>query len=81
MTATDDQPARTTVLQGIVDTLTSQHAGKSPQEIRPILEQEMTSAGLELGAEKWLGDAAVEIAAGRVLVVDSRQDRRPPDPE
>lgn len=81
MTETEDQLSRATVLQGIVDRLTADHAGSTPQEIRPILETAMRDAGLELGAEKWLGDASVEIAAGRVLVVDSRQDRRPPDPE
>lgn len=81
MTETEDQLARATVLQGIVDRLTAELAGRTPQEVRPILEEEMEAAGLETGAEKFLGDASVEIAAGRVLVVDSRQDRRPPDPE
>lgn len=81
MTATDEQPDRAALLQDIVDRLTAEHSGRSPQEVRPILERAMTDAGLDLGAEKWLGDAAVEISAGRVLVVDSRQDRRPPDPE
>lgn len=81
MTDTDDQLGRATVLQGIVDRLTAELAGSTPQEVRPVLEKEMKAAGLETGAEKFLGDASVEIAAGRVLVVDSRQDRRPPDPE
>lgn len=77
MTSTDDHLDRKAVLQSIVDRLTAQHAGEDPRRVRDLLEQEMAAAGLELGAEKWLEASAIEISAGRVLVVDPRQDRRP----
>jgi len=77
MTASEEHLDRQALLQAIVDRLTAEHEGQSPQHVRELLEGEMRAAGLELGAEKWPGDAAVEISAGRILVVDPRQDRRP----
>lgn len=81
MTTPTEQPRHDDVLQGIIDRLGAQHAGGDPEHVRDLLEREMTEAGLGTGAEKWIRDAADEIVAGRILVADSTQDRRPPDPQ
>lgn len=63
-------------MQEIVDRLTAEHAGGDPTAVRTTLERELQAAGLRVSSEKWLGDTAVEIAAGRRLVVDGRQGLR-----
>ena len=81
MTTPAEQPRHDTVLQDIIDRLGAQHAGGDPEQVRGLLEREMTEAGLGTGAEKWIRDAADEIVSGRTLVVDATEDRRPPDPQ
>lgn len=68
--------AQDAALQEIVDRLTAEHAGSDPTAARATLERELQTAGLRVSSEKWLGDTAVEIAAGRRLVVDGRQGLR-----
>jgi hypothetical protein len=64
------------VMQEVVDRLTRRHAGDDPVAVRSVLEHDLEAAGVHTSSEKWLGDAAVEIAAGRRLVVDGRQGLR-----
>lgn len=62
-----------TSLQAVVDSVARRHTGDDPHVVREALERETAAAGHPVAAEKWLGDAAVEIAAGRGLVVDGRR--------
>lgn len=76
MSEHDSGEQRDAALQAIVDRLTDRLAGEDPQTVRADLEQQLRAADLPVRSEKWLGDTAVEIAAGRRLVVDGRQGLR-----
>ena len=71
--AHQDHRQRQQKLQIVVDGLTATHTGAAPSDVRELLERELHAAGLDVGTEKWLGDTAAEIAAGREVVIDPRR--------
>ena len=72
-------------VQAVVDDVASKHGGEDPDVVRAALADRLAAAGLPPQPEKWISDAADEIAGGRRLVVDRAlrndddPDRRTPD--
>jgi len=64
-------------LQEAVDAVGRTHSGAGTQQTRDALSASIAAAGLPEQPEKWLGDTAGELAAGRQVVVDRRLDRSP----
>jgi hypothetical protein len=72
------QQAQVTI-QEIVDRLSATHRGEDPDATRAALSRAIQDAGLPEQPEKWVGDTANEISAGRALVVDrTRKDEDDP---
>ena len=77
--AHDDEPAETLILlqrtQDVVNKVFSRFHGRedaAPSEVAEILRQEIAVAGLPEQPAPWVLNTATEIAAGRVVVLDSR---------
>jgi hypothetical protein len=63
------QQAQETV-QAVVDAVANEHSGHDPEVVRAALTDGLAAAGLPPQPEKWISDAADEIAGGRRLVAD-----------
>jgi hypothetical protein len=70
----EQQEAQATI-QHVVDKVAEEVGGSGDiQAARDRLEAELEARGLSPQPEPWLGNAAVEIAAGRPIIVDRRID-------
>jgi hypothetical protein len=67
-------------LQQIVLSLTRTHRDEPVEEVRRALTGAIDAAGIPEQPEKWVTDAAADISAGRLLVMNAREERLLGDP-
>ena len=77
--STDEDPAGQQSIQARIQQIVSQVAqdvgGNDDARVaRERIEAGLAAAGIPEQPEKWVGDTAAEIAAGRGVVVDRRED-------
>ncbi len=65
-------------LQQIADQVRARHGGDEVGIVRDDLTRSISAAGLPEQPEKWVGDLAAEISAGREMVIDRRLGQRGP---
>lgn len=63
-------------LQQIVLSVARTHSGEPVDDVREVLAMAIAAAGIPEQPQKWVADTASEITSGRLVVLNTDEDRR-----